>query len=136
MSFGTGPFGGFHAGGYGPAATEEVRSSVSSSRAISFQTGRYLVNDEGGFEAVDDIAQTVALTVAYAYRAPDTITVQNMAKSTERIRSALRPMTIGIAPLISEVAVRFDRSSPGVMRPLISYRNMRTKTKQTVEARK
>lgn len=132
--FSTGPFGGFPWGGEVVNA-EEVRSPLSSSRSMSFQDGRYNINAEGGFDGMDDVAQTVALTVAYAYKPPPTITPQNEAKSRRAIENALAHLSRGNDPLIADVRVSFRASPAGTQRPIVTYRNLRTNTRQTVEPR-
>lgn len=132
--FGNGPYG--HVaigGGYGDWA-EETRSTLSSSRKID-QQGRYVVNDEGGFEAMDDVAQTVMLRIAYAPRLPSVISPAGLAKRRNDLRAALASMTAKPAPLITIKTIEVTDSGRDAVYERIVFKNLRTNTMQTVEPR-
>ncbi len=133
MSAGTGPYGHTPAGYAASTPTEETRSSLSSSRLINGVTKRYVVNDEGGFEAMDDIAQTVLLRISFAVREAKFITPQGMADDRTAIRNALADMTKGAEPLIKIKTIEVTDSGKATTYKRVVYQNLMTNTLQTVE---
>ena len=123
-------------GGYGSPltpATPATPSSLSSSRKFDGKTGRYIVNDEGGFEAMDDTAQRVILLVAFAAKSGPFLTDRDLAAQVAEVRSALSVMTIGPEPAITLLGVSCEASGPTSSRLTVRYRNNLTGTEQTVE---
>jgi len=112
-----------------PAST----SSLSSSRKFDGKTGRYVVNDEGGFEAVDNTAQRVILLVAFSAKSGPFLTDRDLAAQVAEVRSALSVMTIGPEPAITLLGVSCEASGPTSSRLTVRYRNNLTGTEQTVE---
>lgn len=131
--FSVGPFGFLGLGNTLAAPAEETRSSLSSSRRVDFVTKRYVVNDEGGFEAMDDVAQTVGLLVAFAWVPPTHVTPQARNEAKTKIRAALRSLSSGAAPLIQIRSVDVSTPGGGIMNISVTYKNLRTNTIQTVE---
>ncbi len=133
--FGLGPFGYVNAGSALAASAEETRSDLSSSRKIDFPTGRYVANDEGGFEAMDDIAQVVCLRVAFTTRSTKFITARNNRQREMALRTELRDLTKRPEPAIELKSVTVTPAGGGRVSETIVYRNLRTGTRQTVTAR-
>ncbi len=132
--FGTGPFGYVNAGSALAAAEEENRSELSSSRKFDFPTGRYVVNDEGGFEAMDDIAQVVCLTVAFTPRKTRFVTSRDNQARALAIRTALAHLTKRPQPSIVIKSIDIVAAGGGRVSESITYRNLLTGTLQTVSA--
>ncbi len=132
--FGIGPFGYVNAGSALEASEDETRSDLSSSRKLDFPTGRYVSNDEGGFEAMDDIAQVVCLRVAYTKRTTKFITARNNREREMALRTALRDLTKRPEPFIELKSVSVVGAGGGRVAETIVYRNLRTGTIQTVTA--
>jgi hypothetical protein len=130
--FGLGPYGFVNAGSVLATAAEEDRSNLSSSRKFDFPTGRYVANDEGGFEPMDDVAQAVCLAVAFAKRTTRFITARDNRAREMAIRTELRRMTKRPEPLIELRAVTVTAAGGGRTVEQITYRNLRTGTVQTV----
>ena len=123
-------------GGYGTPLTLPQPSSpseLSSSRKIEDRTGRYVTNDEGGFEAMDDTAQRVWLLVAFATKTGPFITARDMATQEAAIRAALKPLTTGAEPAIRLLAVTASQVGPTSTSVSVRYVNRLTGTEQTVE---
>lgn len=123
-------------GGYGTPLTlpqPAAPSELSSSRLIEDRTGRYVTNDEGGFEPMDDTAQRVWLLVAFAARTGPFITARDMAAQEAVIRAALKPLTTGTEPAIRLLAVTVTQVGPTSTAASVRYVNRLTGTEQTVE---
>ncbi len=133
--FGTGPFGYVNAGSALAAAEEEVRSELSSSRKFDFPTGRYVVNDEGGFEAMDDIAQVVCLKVAFTKRLTRFVTARSNQERVLALRTTLSSLTKRPQPSIELKSIEVVAAGGGRVTEIITYRNLLTGTLQTVSAR-
>jgi hypothetical protein len=132
MGYGTGPFGGAPLGVPLPPQPEEVVSDLSSSRKIDGVTGRYVPNEQGGFEAMDDTAQRVLLLVSFADTDSKIISPQGMSEQEAKIRKALEPLTAGRNPDIDQLVVTVKRTASQTTEKSISYRNRLTMTRQTV----
>lgn len=131
MAFGTGPFGYFEAGGAYALPESEERGELSSSRKIN-TLGQYEVDADGGVVAMDDIAQTVLLTVAYAVTHPKFITPQTIGADRTAVTTALARLSGGRSPAIRLVEVMVEGSGGKITRR-ITYVNLRTNTQKTVE---
>ena len=135
LGFGQKPWG---YGGYGsPLAppVPAVESALSSSRKVDFVTGRYVANDEGGFEAMDDTAQRVVLLVAFAVKRSTFLTAQSLAGQEAAIRNALLVVTRGPAPEIRVLSVSAVATDVQTSAVSIRYVNNLTGTEQTVSPR-
>lgn len=132
MGFGTGPFG---AGPFGRpllATTDEVRSSLSSSRLIDGVSKSYVVNDEGGFAAMDDVAQRVLLLLAFGMgEEPKLIDATYPETMRARIAAVLAPLVRERAIEITAIDIGDDGRSTTHKR--VAFRNLLTDTLQTVE---
>lgn len=132
MGFGTGPFG---AGPFGHpliTTTDEVKSSLSSSRLLNGVTKAYVVNDEGGFEAMDDVAQRVLLFLAFGMgEEPKLIDSTYPATMRARITAALAPLVRERAIEITAIDISDD--GRGATHKRVAFRNLLTDTLQTVE---
>jgi hypothetical protein len=132
--FGLKPF------GYGPFGlplappTPSAPSALSSSRKIDGIAGRYVVNDVGGFQAMDDTAQRVLLAVSFALkpRAPF-ITTRDLAAQETAIRAALAFLTSGQEPAIRLIAVAAAKTGPNATSLKVRFKNLLTGTEQTLE---
>lgn len=123
-------------GGYGSpltTPTPATESSLSSSRRFDGLTGRYVANDEGGFEAMDDTAQRVILLVAFAVKTGSFLTDRDLAAQVAEVRKALTVMTNGPEPAIRLLGVTAEQSGPTASRLTVRYFNNLTGTEQTVE---
>ncbi len=134
LGLGQGPFG---LSIYGQPSDDPYTlapAKIGSARAYNPLTKRYVVADDGGFDAMDEVAQRVLLTVAFGVKLPPFITPQHEAELDQNIREALAVMTdvrdpdieledpqIGHAPATQYVGVR--------------YKNLRTGTYQYVRPR-
>lgn len=134
MSYGTGPFGFAPFGAALPTPTEETRSSLSSSRKIDFVRGRYVANDEGGFEAMDDVAQTVTLLVAFTPQVGKFVTPQAIAFRRSSLFKALSVLTRKPKAVIAIKKIEITPNGRGGVDEIIIFQNLRTNTQQTVEA--
>ena len=134
--FGQKPYG---FGGYGSPLTPSTPaafSSLSSSRKFNGLTGRYVANDEGGFEAMDDTAQRVILTVAFAVKSGPFITPRDLATQEAGIRAALAvSLTSGPSPAIRLISVSAAQTGPTSSAVTVRYFNNLTNTEQTVSPR-
>lgn len=126
-------------GGYGSALadpTPATFSSLSSSRSFDGLTGRYVANDEGGFEPMDDTAQRVVLTVAFATKSGPFITPRALAQQEADIKAALAvSLTAGPAPAIRLISVTAEQTGPTASAVTVRYFNNLTNTEQTVSPR-
>lgn len=130
MSFGTGPFGYFDAGGAYAVPEGEERGALSSSRKINTR-GQYEVATDTGLTGMDDVAQTVLLTVAYASKRPKFITPETLEAERSNISTALQTLQKtqrGVIELKSVVVT----GEAGTMKRAITYRNLRTGETRTV----
>ena len=134
--FGVKPWG---YGGYGAPLTPSTPaafSSLSSSRSFDGIKGRYVANDEGGFEAMDDTAQRVVLNVAFAVRRGPFITPRDLAQQEADIRAALAvSLTAGPTPAIRLIEVTAAQTGPTASAVTVRYFNNLTNTEQTVSPR-
>lgn len=133
LQFGAGPFGSvvptFGPGGL-PA---EQPANLSSSRAIDWQRGDYVLDARGGYEPMDDVAQRVMMLVAFAApKRPAIIDGPAMSREKARIREALSPLSNGRDRAIEVLAVDVTNPEPGVMRRSVTYRSLLTGTTNTV----
>lgn len=108
-------------------------STLTSSRKIDFVQRRYVTDDDGGFEAMDDVAQRVLLLVCFSVTPQKFISTQALAAAAQDIRDALKPLTTGPEPEIEIAEVVAERTSAGSTRHAVSFRVLRTGTQQTVE---
>lgn len=117
-----------------PNLPSPARSKLSSSRKIDFATGTYVVDENGGFESMSSTAQRVVLLVSYAGGKPSAyITPQDLARTTDRIRKALRVMTDGPSPAIEVTSIDVSRTAPGRTRTFVEFRDLTTGLSQTVQ---
>jgi hypothetical protein len=132
FSFGTAPFGAAPFGIPSPPTSANTISTLSSSRLVDAKTRRYVVNDEGGFEAMDDVAQRVLMLVAFNVAIPKFVTPRDQQAQRQRILEALSPMTTGPEPQIDKVRVDVEDDGKQTSWIVVTYRNLLTKTMQTV----
>lgn len=109
------------------------RSELSSSRKIDFPTGDYVLDDLGGFKAMDDTDQRVVLLVAFAVKPEKFITPQTINSRKDAIRKALDVLTSSRNPVIKNVDVTVKEISPGRLSTEVSFHNVKTGTKSTVQ---
>ena len=108
-------------------------STLTSSRKIDFESGRYVTTEDGGFEAMDDIAQRACLLVCFGVKPQKFVTPQSLASTEQDIRLALQPMTAAPAPEIEILTVTAERTAAGKTTHLVEFRVLATGTKTTVE---
>jgi hypothetical protein len=134
--FGAKPWG---FGGYGAPftpSTPAAFSSLSSSRSFDGIKGRYVANDEGGFEAMDDTAQCMVLTVGFATKTGPFITPRDLAQQEATIRAALAvSLTAGSTPRVRLIEVTAAQTGPTASAVTVRYFNNLTNTEQTVSPR-
>jgi hypothetical protein len=135
MPFGSGPFGVLGVGIPTPSVDSASISEVGSSRKIT-AGGRYVLNDEGGFETMDDIDQRVLILVSRATgRRAKVITEVEMARMRESIRAALAKDLMKPAdPDIKLRRIDVTNTRAGYLETIVEYRNLRTNTVQTAKA--
>jgi hypothetical protein len=133
MGLGSGPFGGTPLGGPSGNAGSDTLAALHSSRKIDAH-GRYVLDDDGGFEGMDDTAQRVLLAVSFAsVDLPKIVTPQASALGEAKIRAALKPLTSGSEPAIKLEVARIERSAPGTVRVVVIFKNLLTGTSSSVE---
>lgn len=133
LGFGRTPWG---YGGYGSPLTPPAPatlSELSTSRYLDGVTGRYVTNDEGGFDPMGDTRQRVQLLIAFALKDQPFITQRDLAEQSAAIRAALQPMTRGPEPAIRLLAVTAAQSGPTASAVTVRYIDLLTGTEQTVE---
>jgi hypothetical protein len=135
MALGSGPFGAPPFGGSADTAGSDTLAELSSSRKIDAR-GRYVLDADGGFESMDDVAQRVLLAVCFAARdLPKIVSPQAFALGEARIKNALKPLTGGEDPAVKLERVAFTNPTPGVVKVAVGYKNLLTGTSSTVEKR-
>jgi hypothetical protein len=129
--FGSDPFGGGPFGAPSFVVAASPLNALSSSRGVNGVTRRYVVNDEGGFAAMDDTAQRVMLALAFGVTQPKTITPETRAALETQIRAALRPLTAGREPAIKILSLTVDDNGRDELTPRLAYKNLLTGTLQS-----
>jgi hypothetical protein len=109
-------------------------AKIGSARNIDAKTRRYVVADDGGFEAMDETAQRVLNLVAFGVKLPPFVTPQGEAELDQNIREALAIMTGVRDPDIAldPPSISHDRATQYVG---VRYKNLRTGTFQYVRPR-
>lgn len=135
MGFGTGVFL-WPWGNPGLTTEPEAFAPLSSSRKVDFTPGRpglrYVTRDDGGFEAMDDVAQMVLLLVAFAVPDQRIITPRETNTFLAHVRAALKPLTDGPEPSITILDLAASDDGAATMLKSLTYKNLKTQTKQTV----
>lgn len=134
MSFTGGPFG-FYSFQVAPTLTTGPRSSLSTSRKLDAQTRRYVVSDDGGFDAMDDTAQRVLITFLQNSEKGAFIDDREFRAEESRLRDALQALTVGTKQAIRIVSLSVKSTQAGVGTRELVYENLITGTRQTVAAR-
>ena len=132
MGFGTSPYGTGPFGFGVDSPTAETPADLSSSRSIDFVRRKYTLDDDGGYEPMDDTAQRVSLLVAFSTQREPLIDPRSMERQRQRIAEALKPMTTGTEPAIKVHAITVANERPGVTSTTVTYTNLLTGTKTTV----
>jgi hypothetical protein len=127
MAYSTGPYRLF------PNLPSPGASTLTSSRKIDFSTGKYVTDDDGGFEAQDDIAQRVMLKICYLVPEQKFLTPQANATTEAEIRAALADMYSGPEPEIELLSVSKRRDAAGRTSTVVAFRILSTGNKTTVE---
>ncbi len=109
------------------------RASLRSSRKIDFVRKRYVLDDDDAFEAMDDVAQRVVLLIAFNTKRPRFITPQTMSEYRDSITKALAVLTGGPEPVAGNLKVSVTTGSPGTLNTALTYTNLRTNTRTTIE---
>lgn len=111
---------------------------IGLARKVDFKTRRYVVADDGGFEAMDETAQRVMLTVAFAVgKPPPFITPQGELEIEQRIRDALAAAQLLDVrdPDIDLEQVDVSHGREQIQFMGVRYKNLRTGTYQYVSPR-
>lgn len=117
-----------------PTSLEPAK--IGSARKIDFVTRRYVVADDGGFEAMDETAQRVVLLVSFAIgKEPAFITPAGEADMERRVREALAVMTDIRDPDIDIDTIEISHDTQGNSFRGVRYKNLRTGTYQYVSPR-
>lgn len=127
MAYSTGPYNKF------TSLPPPDTTVLGTSRKIDFATKRYVTDDDGNFEAMKDIAQRVALKVAFAVPEPKFITPQEIALTDALIRAALQDMTSGPEPEIAIVSLAASSTSPGSLKRILEFRDLTNGTIEKVQ---
>jgi hypothetical protein len=109
-----------------------ARSDLSSSRKIDFARKDYVLNDEGGFEPMNDITQRVVLLVSFAIKPRKFVTPRDLNGQKDDVRKALSILTSGSEPSIKLIDVTADAAGAGRTKTVVAFQNLLTNTKQTV----
>lgn len=124
---------------FGQASDDPVSlapAKIGGARKIDFKTKRYVVADDGGFEAMDETAQRVVLLTALAIgKEGPFITPQDEADMERRVRAALAVMTDARDPDIDLESVDISHDTDGNSFRGVRYKNLRTGTYQYVTPR-
>lgn len=136
MGLGQGPFGVSPLGTPAAALPAEDPTTLSSSRAIDVTTQRYVLDDAGGFDAMDDVGQRIYLLLAFGL-GPTPKLIDERFSGTMRamVLRALEPVTVGADAQASIDDVVVVRPRGGTTRVLVAYTNLVTNSKRTVAAR-
>ena len=134
LGLGQGPYGLSVLGDRTDEPATLAPAKIGSARKYDARTKRYVVADDGGFDAMDEVAQRVLLTVAFGVKLPPFITPQGEAEIDQSIREALAGMTGGRDPDIAldDVSVSHERATQYMG---VRYKNLRTGTYQYVRPR-
>jgi hypothetical protein len=132
MGYGSGPFGGAPLGTTSLPPEDETFAALSSSRKIDFVTKRYVTNEDGGFDPMDDVAQRVMLIISFAVKEQKVITAQDNADTAARIRAALGVLTKGPTPTIKVIDLAVTDNGKASTLKSLTYKNMLTGTQQTL----
>lgn len=118
-----------------PVSLEPAK--VGAARKMHFPTRRYVVADDGGFEAMDEIAQRVMLTIAFAVKLPAFITPQGEAELEQAVRTELANagMLDPRDPDIDLESVDVSHDQHQIQFIGARYKNLRTGTYQYVSPR-
>ncbi len=131
IGFGSTPFGGAPFGAPALDVSAPPVNRLTSSRGIDGMSRKYVINDEGGFVAMDDVAQRVMLLLAFGVTQPATITPESKAALATQIRAALAVLTVGREPTIKILTLDVVDDGRDGLNPRLSYRNLLTGTLQT-----
>jgi hypothetical protein len=113
---------------------ESVPAKIGSARKVNTKTRRYVVADDGGFEAMDETAQRVVLLLAFGVKLPDFVTPQGEADMEQAIRAALAPMLDTRDPDIELDEASVGHTAPATEGIVVRFKNLRTGTYQYVKA--
>ena len=127
MPYATGPYSLF------TSLPAPARGSLSSSRKIDFAKRDYVIDDDGGFEAMDDTVQRVVLLVAFAVSNEKFVTEKVKNAEKDRITKALSILTDGSEPVIRLINVSVTDSATGRIQRKVEFHNLKTGTKKTVQ---
>ena len=130
MAYISGPYG---SGDSVIQASPDTRAKLSSSRSIDPKTMRYVIADDGGFEAMDDVAQDVLLAVAFVKTNEGRIDPKQQEKTKQALRLALKPLSDGPEPRIKVVDIIIRDDGRETTYTGITYTNLLTNTLNTVE---
>lgn len=111
---------------------------VGSARNFDWKKRRYVVADDGGFEAMDETAQRVLLTVCFATaKMPQFITPQGELEIEQKIRDALDAAQLldPRDPDIELDTVDVSHDPHATQFVLVKYKNLRTGTYQYIQPR-
>ena len=109
-----------------------ARAKIGSARKIDARTRRYVIADDGGFEAMDETAQRVLLLLAFGVKLPEFVTPQDEAKLDQDVRDALAPLLDTRDPDIDLESVQIGHAA-GTQYVGVRYKNLRTGTFQYVK---
>jgi hypothetical protein len=129
--FGSIKFGGVPFGAPALVVTASPANELSSSRGIDGTSDKYVLNDAGGFVAMDDVAQRVQLLLAFGVRRPAMITPETKARLESDIRAALAVLTTGREPTIKIVSLAIEDDGRDGLNPRLTYKNLTTGTLTT-----
>lgn len=111
---------------------------IGSARNFDFKKRRYVVADDGGFEAMDETAQRVLLTVCFAVaKMPAFITPQGEIEIEQKVRDALTEAQLldPRDPDIDLESVDVSHDPNATQFVLVKYKNLRTDTYQYIQPR-
>lgn len=131
MGFGTGPFGSSPFGAQSATPPAETAVDLVSSRLITARK-RVVVKTDGGYEAMDDVAQAAVLLIAFeAGDRPAIIEPRTFEQRRQALRTALAPLTRGTEPKIRILEILVTSPRAGVFEEKVVFQNLLTNTKLT-----
>lgn len=132
VGLGFGPFGLSVFGFPTDDPAESTPAKIGSARKL---TRRYVVADDGGFEAMDETAQRVVLLLAFGVKLPDFVTPQGEADLETAVRESLAPLLDSRDPDIELDEASVGHTVPATEGIVVRYKNLRTGTYQYVKPR-
>jgi hypothetical protein len=126
---GTGPIGLGPLGIPDPTLAPDDKPILTSSRKIDAQSRRYVTTSDGGFEAMDDVAQRAFMLLQPVLNNQGgLITGRTEQQVKADVRDALKPLTGGKMPAAKLVGVTAQARQPGMFTAEVFIQSLITNT--------